>query len=307
MEKMTKVLRYDNVLTARVSDADFRAVCERADEEGLTRSEYLRYVARMVADDAENAKRGGVLLDGLSMRRLSRELVRWGHHYNQGVHALNSIKFALDHGRGDLEWVSSKLDECALLLAQVKGKLNTRQVKLLFRELGDTAEQIQWILDTQQDAIHEAALACKDAHSALFVGRGMGAAISNEGALKLKEISYLHAEAYAAGEMKHGPIALIDPGFPVIAVTTKSPVYDKVASNLKECEARGAKIIVVATEGDEDIKQIADYVIYIPEVRDAFTPITATVPLQLLAREVALMRGCDVDQPRNLAKSVTVE
>ena len=91
----------------------------RADEEGLTRSEYLRYVARMVADDAENAKRGGVLLDGLSMRRLSRELVRWGHHYNQGVHALNSIKFALDHGRGDLEWVSSKLDECALLLAQV--------------------------------------------------------------------------------------------------------------------------------------------------------------------------------------------
>lgn len=100
MEKMTKVLRYDNVLTARVSDADFRAVCERADEEGLTRSEYLRYVARMVADDAENAERGGVLLDGLSMRRLSRELVRWGHHYNQGVHALNSIKFALDHRKG---------------------------------------------------------------------------------------------------------------------------------------------------------------------------------------------------------------
>ena len=195
----------------------------------------------------------------------------------------------------------------ALLLAQVKGKLSVRQVKLLFRELGDTAEQIQWILDTQTEAIHEAALACKDAHSALFVGRGMGAAISYEGALKLKEISYLHAEAYAAGEMKHGPIALIDPGFPVIAVTTKSPVYDKVVSNLKECEARGAKIIAVATEGDEDIKQIADHVIYIPQVRDAFTPITATVPLQLLAREVALMRGCDVDQPRNLAKSVTVE
>lgn len=120
MEKMTKVLRYDNVLTARVSDADFRAVCERADDEGLTRSEYLRYVVRMVADDPENAKHGGVLLDGLSMRKLSRELVKWGHHYNQGVHALNSIKFALDHGRGDLEWVSGKLDECALLLAQVE-------------------------------------------------------------------------------------------------------------------------------------------------------------------------------------------
>ena len=195
----------------------------------------------------------------------------------------------------------------ALLLAQVKGKLTTGQVRMLFRELGDTAGQIQWILDTQADAIHEAALACKDAHSALFVGRGMGAAIAHEGALKLKEISYLHAEAYAAGEMKHGPIALIDPGFPVIAVATRSPVYDKTVSNLKECEARGAKIIVVATEGDEEIKQIADHVIYIPEVRDAFSPITATVPLQLLAREVALMRGCDVDQPRNLAKSVTVE
>ena len=195
----------------------------------------------------------------------------------------------------------------ALLLAQVKGKLTTGQIRMLFHEVGDTAEQIQRILDTQSEAIHEAALACKDAQSALFVGRGMGAAIANEGALKLKEISYLHAEAYAAGEMKHGPIALIDPGFPVIAVATKSPVYDKVVSNLKECEARGAKIIVVATEGDEDIKRIADHVIYIPVVRDLLSPITATVPLQLLAREVAVIRGCDVDQPRNLAKSVTVE
>lgn len=195
----------------------------------------------------------------------------------------------------------------SLLLAQVKGKLTTGQIKLLFRELGDTAEQIQWILDTQGEAIRAAAEACYEAQSALFVGRGMGAAISYEGALKLKEISYLHAEAYAAGEMKHGPIALIDPGFPVIAVTTKSPVYDKTVSNLKECEARGARIIAIATDGDEDIKKIAEYVIYIPPVRDAFSPITATVPLQLLAREVALLRGCDVDQPRNLAKSVTVE
>ena len=195
----------------------------------------------------------------------------------------------------------------ALLLAQVKGKITVRQARMLFHELGDTAEQIQWILDTQADAVREAAEACVPAQSALFVGRGMGAAISYEGALKLKEVSYLHAEAYAAGEMKHGPIALIDPGFPVIAVATKSPTYDKVVSNLKECEARGAKIIALATEGDEDIKQIADYVIYVPRVRDAFSAITASVPLQLLAREVAIMRGCDVDQPRNLAKSVTVE
>ena len=149
----------------------------------------------------------------------------------------------------------------SLLLAQAKGKLKTGQVKMLFHELGDTAAQIQHILDTQGPAIHEAALACKDAASALFVGRGMGTAISYEGALKLKEVSYLHAEAYAAGEMKHGPIALIDPGFPVIAVATKSPTYDKVVSNLKECEARGATIIALATEGDEDIAKIADHII----------------------------------------------
>ena len=195
----------------------------------------------------------------------------------------------------------------SLLLAQAKGKLKTGQVKMLFHELGDTAAQIQHILDTQGPAIHEAALACKDAASALFVGRGMGTAISYEGALKLKEVSYLHAEAYAAGEMKHGPIALIDPGFPVIAVVTKSPTYDKVVSNLKECEARGATIIALATEGDEDIAKIAGHIISIPPVRDCFSAITASVPLQLLAREVALMRGCNVDQPRNLAKSVTVE
>ena len=107
--------------------------------------------------------------------------------------------------------------------------------------------------------------------------------------------------------MKHGPIALIDPGFPVIAVATKSPTYDKVVSNLKECEARGATIIALATEGDEDIAKSADHIISIPPVRDCFSAITASVPLQLLAREVALMRGCNVDQPRNLAKSVTVE
>ena len=195
----------------------------------------------------------------------------------------------------------------SLLLAQAKGKLKTGQVKMLFHELGDTAAQIQHILDTQGPAIHEAALVCKDAASALFVGRGMGTAISYEGALKLKEVSYLHAEAYAAGEMKHGPIALIDPGFPVIAVATKSPTYDKVVSNLKECEARGATIVALATEGDEDIAKIADHIISIPPVRDCFSAITASVPLQLLAREVALMRGCNVDQPRNLAKSVTVE
>ena len=195
----------------------------------------------------------------------------------------------------------------ALLLAQVKGKLKMNQVRLLFRELADTAEQVEYILSESKPSVEEAARACKDAKSALFVGRGMGAAIAKEGALKLKEISYLHAEAYPAGEMKHGPIALIDEGFPVIAIATQSPVYDKVVSNLQESRARGAMVVAIATEGDEDIKRHADHVIYIPKVRDAFSAITASVPLQLLARAIAVLRGCDVDQPRNLAKSVTVE
>ena len=195
----------------------------------------------------------------------------------------------------------------AMLLAQVKGKLKTNQVRLLFHELADTAEQVERILAECEPAVDAAARACAEAKSALFVGRGMGAAIACEGALKLKEISYLHAEAYPAGEMKHGPIALIDEGFPVIAVATQSPVYDKVVSNIQEAKARGAMVVAVATEGDEEIARHADHVIRIPKVRDAFSAITASVPLQLFARAIALERGCDVDQPRNLAKSVTVE
>ena len=195
----------------------------------------------------------------------------------------------------------------ALLLAQVKYRLTTKQARMLFRELSDTAEQIQWILDTQTEAVHEAALLCKDAQSALFVGRGMGAAISYEGALKLKEVSYLHAEAYAAGEMKHGPIALIDPGFPVIAVATKSATYDKTVSNLMECKARGAKVIVVATEGDEEINKIADCIIRVPAVRDVFSPITASVPLQLLAREVAKRIENELEYPGQIKVNVIRE
>ncbi len=194
----------------------------------------------------------------------------------------------------------------ALLLAQAKGTLRTNQIRLFFRELADTAEQVDAILSDTR-AIEKAAQACKDANSALFIGRGMGSVISQEGALKLKEISYLHAEAYPAGEMKHGPIALIDEDFPVIAIATQSPAYDKVLSNIQEAKARGAMLVAIATEGDEDICTYVDHVIYIPKVRDCFSAITASVPLQLLARSIAVLRGCDVDQPRNLAKSVTVE
>lgn len=194
----------------------------------------------------------------------------------------------------------------AMLLGQSKGKLSTKEIRLLFKGLADTAEQVEQILADDQ-AVNEAALACKDATSALYIGRGFGSATCYEGALKLKEISYLHAEAYAAGEMKHGPIALLDEGFPIVVIATQSPTYDKVISNVQECKARGAMVVAIATEGDDEIKKHADYVIYIPPVSDVFSPITASVPLQLFARAVAVARGCDVDQPRNLAKSVTVE
>ena len=194
----------------------------------------------------------------------------------------------------------------AMLLGQLRGGLTTAQIRMLFREMADTAQHIEQIL-ADTSAIEKAALACKDAQNALFIGRGIGSTICYEGALKLKEISYLHAEAYAAGEMKHGPIALLDEGFPVIVVATKSPTYDKVISNIQECKARGALVVAIATEGDEEIKKHADYVMYIPKVRDCFSAITASVPLQLFARDIAIARGCDVDQPRNLAKSVTVE
>ncbi len=194
----------------------------------------------------------------------------------------------------------------ALLLGRAKGKLTLNQVRMLFSELADTADQIEEILQ-DTSAIDEAAHFFDGRQSTLYIGRGLGEATCYEGALKLKEISYIHAEAYAAGEMKHGPIALLDEGFPIVAVATQSATYDKTVSNLEESKSRGAKIIAVATEGDEAIKKVADHVIYIPKVRDSFMPITASVPLQLLARAVAVSRGCDVDQPRNLAKSVTVE
>lgn len=194
----------------------------------------------------------------------------------------------------------------ALFLAQHKGRLTGRQVVALYRELMDTPSMIEHIL-ADTSAIEEAAGLLATAHSAMYVGRGFSATTCYEGALKLKEISYLHAEAYAAGELKHGPIALLDADVPVVAVVTESPTRMQTLSNVQEILARGSRVIAVATEGDEEVAKVAEHVLYIPPVRDCFSPITASVPLQLLARFVALKRGCDVDHPRNLAKSVTVE
>ena len=194
----------------------------------------------------------------------------------------------------------------AFRLAYARGRLSEAETRRLTAELLRAGEVIQpRLADCEQ--IKYLASRFVNTQSCFFIGRGFDYALSLEGSLKLKEISYLHAEAYPAGEMKHGPIALIDEGFPVIAVATKSPVYDKLVSNLQEAKARGAMVVAIATEGDEDIRHHADHVIYIPKVRDAFSAITASVPLQLFARAIAVERGCDVDQPRNLAKSVTVE
>lgn len=195
----------------------------------------------------------------------------------------------------------------AMMLARVKGEFTAHTTRVLFSELADTADQIEEILQTVNESVEAAVSFFEGRSSCLYIGRGLGEATCYEGALKLKEISYIHAEAYAAGEMKHGPIALLDEGFPIVAVVTQSPTYDKTISNLEESKSRGARVIAIATEGDENVKKVADHVIYIPKVRDTFVPITASVPLQLLARAVAVSRGCDVDQPRNLAKSVTVE
>ncbi|MDH3519434.1 MAG: SIS domain-containing protein, partial [Myxococcales bacterium] len=141
----------------------------------------------------------------------------------------------------------------------------------------------------------------------LFLGRGIMYPIALEGALKLKEISYIHAEGYAAGEMKHGPIALIDANLPVVVIANRSPVYEKVVSNLEQVRSRDGVVIAVASEGDAQIAAKADEVIYIPDLGEHLTAVLATVPLQLLAYHVAALKGTDVDQPRNLAKSVTVE
>ena len=147
----------------------------------------------------------------------------------------------------------------------------------------------------------------KDATNFLYLGRGYNFPVALEGALKLKEISYIHAEGYPAAEMKHGPIALIDENMPIVVIATSQGHYEKVVSNIQEIKSRKGQIIAVVTDGDQVVRNMADHIIEIPDTLEAFTPLLTTIPLQLLSYHIALMRGCNVDQPRNLAKSVTVE
>jgi len=174
------------------------------------------------------------------------------------------------------------------------------------RELKEIPEKIKRIL-VRSSEIKKLAKKYKNFNNFLFLGRKYNFPLALEGALKLKEISYIHAEGYGAGEMKHGPIALIDENFPTLAICPSDSVYDKMISNMQEIKARKGKVIAIATEGDEDIKKLADNVIYIPKTLEMLTPILSVIPLQLFAYYMGVLRGCDVDKPRNLAKSVTVE
>jgi glucosamine--fructose-6-phosphate aminotransferase (isomerizing) len=201
----------------------------------------------------------------------------------------------------------------AVYLAQVRGTITEEDSKKLLEELTRIPAKLEALL-TRDEEIEDLAKEYHRAHDFLFLGRGIHYPIALEGALKLKEISYIHAEGYPAGEMKHGPNALIDEDLPVVILATRDLNdpgsvlrYEKTLSNLKEVKARSGTVIAIATEGDEEIKEAADHVIYVPEAPELLAPILEVVPCQLLAYHIAVRRGCDVDQPRNLAKSVTVE
>ena len=194
----------------------------------------------------------------------------------------------------------------ALRLGKKLGALSNTRFQNLLQELQLIPNKIEKVLAVSGQ-IEKIASLYNDATNCLYLGRGYNFPVALEGALKLKEISYIHAEGYPAAEMKHGPIALIDENMPVFVIATKKGHYDKIVSNIQEIKSRNAKIIAIVTEGDEAVKDLADHVIEIPETEECMTPLLASVPLQILSYYIALQRGCNVDQPRNLAKSVTVE
>jgi glutamine---fructose-6-phosphate transaminase (isomerizing) len=194
----------------------------------------------------------------------------------------------------------------ALKLGNLKGELSNSRFHTFLQQMSLIPSKVEELLKINAE-IEKIAAIYKDAPNCLFLGRGYNFPVALEGALKLKEISYIHAEGYPAAEMKHGPIALIDESMPVVVIATKKGHYEKVVSNIQEIKSRNGKIIAIVTKGDTVVKDIADQVIEIPETEEAFTPLLTTIPLQLLSYHIAVMRGCNVDQPRNLAKSVTVE
>jgi glucosamine--fructose-6-phosphate aminotransferase (isomerizing) len=194
----------------------------------------------------------------------------------------------------------------ACMLGQLRGTVDEARLKQLVGDLAHLPDLAGQVLD-RNDEFEELANHFQKAEDFLFIGRGINYPIALEGALKLKEISYIHAEGYPAGEMKHGPIALIDETMPVLAIVTQDSLYEKMVSQVEQAKARGGVVIALATEGDEFIRTKADHVIYVPKTSSLLAPVVNVIPLQLLSYHIAVRRGCDVDQPRNLAKSVTVE
>ncbi len=194
----------------------------------------------------------------------------------------------------------------ALKLGNLKGEISNSALHIYLNQMNLIPEKVKSLLKIN-DKIEKIAAIYKDAPNCLYLGRGYNFPVALEGALKLKEISYIHAEGYPAAEMKHGPIALIDESMPIVVIATRAGHYEKVVSNIQEIKSRKGKIIAVVMEGDVTVKEIADHVIEIPDTLEPFTPLLTTIPLQLLSYHIAVMRGCNVDQPRNLAKSVTVE
>lgn len=194
----------------------------------------------------------------------------------------------------------------AMMLGKKKGTISDERFQSLLNGMEGLPDKIETLLESN-DYIESIAKEYKDASNALYLGRGSSFPIALEGALKLKEISYIHAEGYPAAEMKHGPIALIDENMPVFVIATEGENYEKVVSNIQEVKARKGKIVAIVTKGDKEVKRIADHTIAIPSIDEVLVPILATIPLQLISYHIAVMRECNVDQPRNLAKSVTVE
>lgn len=194
----------------------------------------------------------------------------------------------------------------ALKLAQEKGTFSQSKYHEYLTELESIPSKVEKTLQSNS-IVEQISEIYKDSTNCLYLGRGYNFPVALEGALKLKEISYIHAEGYPAAEMKHGPIALIDEQMPVIVIATKKGHYEKVVSNIQEIKSRNGRIIAIVTEGDETVKELADHVIEVPETSEGLSPLLTTIPLQLLSYHIAVMRGCNVDQPRNLAKSVTVE
>jgi glucosamine--fructose-6-phosphate aminotransferase (isomerizing) len=249
----------------------------------------------------EHVKEKGVLIYGI-VNVVGSSIAR-ATHGGSYIHAGPEI------GVASTKAFTSQVTLLALMALQLgyeNGSLTESRYRTLISELQTIPEKIRRVLETEKEIMYIAE-EIQNANNALYLGRGYNFPVALEGALKLKEISYIHAEGYPAAEMKHGPIALIDENMPVVVIATNQSAYDKILNNVQEIKARNGKVIAIVTEDDWQISELADYTVKIPATEEPFTPLLSVIPLQLLSYHIAVLRGCNVDQPRNLAKSVTVE